>query len=112
MLVAYAKQETLGPFRGLLRSVAFGVAGSVAMSGGVVLLLVALLRLLQDDTGTAFEGHLSWLPYVITLIVALATVGLVAWWIVAGRGFRAGDGKQAGRRSGGVAIAGRRSRRA
>ena len=39
---------------------------------GVVLLLLALLRLLQTETGTTFAGNLSWIPYLIVTVVAVA----------------------------------------
>ncbi len=81
LVVAYAKQETLGPLRGLGRFVAFGVSGSVALSIGVPLLLLALLRALQTETGSTFGGNLSWLPYLITAGAALGVLGLAAWRI-------------------------------
>ncbi len=81
LVVAYAKQETLGPLRGVGRFVGFGVSGSIALSIGVPLLLLALLRALQTETGSTFGGHLSWLPYLITSGAALAVLGLAAWRI-------------------------------
>ncbi len=81
LVVAYAKQETLGPLRGLGRFVALGVSGSVALSLGLLLLLLALLRALQTETGSTFQGHLSWLPYVITAGAALTVLGLSVWRI-------------------------------
>lgn len=74
LVVDYAKQETLGPLKGLLRFVAFGLAGSVSMSLGLLLLLVGLLRLLQSETGSTFTGDLSWLPYLITTAVAMGVI--------------------------------------
>ena len=84
LVVDYAKQETLGPTKGLARFVAVGVAGSVALAVGVVLLLVAVLRVLQNETGSTFAGNLSWLPYVITAAVAVVVLGLSAWRITKG----------------------------
>src|SRR5271170_7138347 len=40
----YAKQETLGPLQSLGRFLLFGVVGSLVITAGVVLLLLALLR--------------------------------------------------------------------
>ncbi|MHB8330472.1 MAG: hypothetical protein ACYDD6_12770, partial [Acidimicrobiales bacterium] len=59
LVVDYAKQETLGPLRGLGRFVAFGVAGSVFLAVGLVVLLLAGLRALQSETGTTFSGNLT-----------------------------------------------------
>jgi hypothetical protein len=84
LVVDYAKQETLGPLKDLGRFVAFGVAGSVALTAGTVLLLLAGLRALQTETGTSFTGKLSWLPYVITAVAAVGVMGLSAWRITKG----------------------------
>jgi hypothetical protein len=70
---AYAKQETVGPIKGIGRYAAFGVAGSLLLSIGLVLLVLGGLRALQTETGTTFEGNWSWAPYLI----ALAGSGLV-----------------------------------
>jgi len=86
LVVDYAKQETLGPIKGLGRFVAFGVAGSAALALGSVFLLLAVLRALQSETGTTFTGHLSWLPYLITAVLALAVLGLAVWRITQGPG--------------------------
>ncbi|MDP8987110.1 MAG: phage holin family protein [Actinomycetota bacterium] len=72
---AYAKQETIEPAKGLGRFLAFGLAGSVLLGIGTVLLVLAVLRVLQDQTGTTFDGNWSWAPYLITLAVCLAVVG-------------------------------------
>lgn len=90
LVIAYVKQETLDPLKGLLRFVGFGVAGSIAITIGTVMLLVAGLRALQTETGT-FQGNLSWVPYVIVIGVAFAIIGLSAWRIVAGPAARRGD---------------------
>ncbi len=86
----YLKQETLGPLRGAARFVAFGVAGSVALSGGAVLLLVALLRLLQGETGDTFGGSRSWLPYLITAVAAVGVLALSVWRVASGASRRRG----------------------
>jgi hypothetical protein len=81
LVIAYAKQETLGPLRGLARFLVAGAVGSIALSLGLPLLLLALLRALQTETGSTFGGHLSWLPYLITSGAALLFAGLAAWRI-------------------------------
>jgi hypothetical protein len=77
LIVDYVKQETLEPLKGLGRFVLFGVVGSVLLAGGFVILAVALLRVLQGETGTTFSGNLSWLPYVICAVVSIG-VGALA----------------------------------
>jgi Putative Actinobacterial Holin-X, holin superfamily III len=78
LTVSYAKQETVDPIKGLGRYIGLGVAGSLCLALGVVLLAVGGLRALQTQTGTAFTGNLSWLPYLFTL----AFLGVVAGFAV------------------------------
>ncbi len=73
---AYAKQETIDPLKGLGRYLAYGLAGSLLLGIGVILLVLAGLRALQTETGTTFTGNWSWAPYVIVLVVVLAVIGL------------------------------------
>lgn len=94
LVVDYAKQETLGPLKGLGRFVALGIAGSIFLSVGVVVLLVAGLRALQTETGTTFGGKLSWLPYVITAGAAVLVAGLAGWRVTKGVASRADRGKR------------------
>jgi hypothetical protein len=75
MTVAYAKQETLEPIRGLGRFVAYGAAAVVVGGLGLFLLVLGGLRLLQTETGSAFSGHLKFVPYVIALAVCGAIAG-------------------------------------
>jgi hypothetical protein len=70
---AYVKQETVEPVKGLGRVVGWGLAGSLFLAIGLVLLALAGLRALQTETGDTFAGNWSWAPYLITL----AGVGLV-----------------------------------
>ncbi len=80
----YAKQETVGPLQGLARFLIFGVAGSILLVTGLVLLLVGLLRVLQTETGTALSGNLSWVPYGCVAVVAVALIGLAVWRVARG----------------------------
>ena len=77
LVKAYVRQELLGPLQGAGRWVSMGVAGSLALVVGVVLLLLSLLRALQTETGTAFDGNLSWIPYLIAVAALLAVIGLL-----------------------------------
>ncbi len=83
MLLAYAKQETVDPLKGLARYVAWGVLGSLCLGVGTVLLALAGLRVLQDETGTTFTGNWSWAPYAIVLTGAAALVA--ALWSRTGK---------------------------
>ncbi len=83
----YARQELLGPLRGVGRWMSMGLVGSVALVVGVILLLLSLLRALQTETGGAFDGNLSWIPYVIA-VAALAAVVFLLLRQVGKRGLR------------------------
>jgi hypothetical protein len=72
----YARQETVEPLKGVGRYLGYGALGALLLGLGVILLMLAGLRALQTETGDALDGNLSWVPYLIVLVVAAA---LVAW---------------------------------
>ena len=76
LVVAYFKQETIEPMKGLIRFVGVGAGAMFCMGIGAVLLLLAGLRALQTETGDAFDGNLTVLPYVIVLVGAGLVAGL------------------------------------
>jgi hypothetical protein len=84
LTVDYLKQEALEPLKGLGRFVAWGLAGSLAIAVGILLLLVGILRLLQDETGTALTGNWSWVPYFGVSLLGLGVAGVAVWRITAG----------------------------
>jgi hypothetical protein len=84
LTVDYLKQEALEPLKGLGRFVAWGLAGSFAIAVGILLLLVGVLRLLQDQTGSALTGNWSWVPYFAVSLIGLAVAGVAGWRITAG----------------------------
>ncbi len=73
---AYAKQETVGPLKGAGRWLGFGAIAALLVSLGIVLLLVGLLRMLQTEWVRSASGSLSWLAYLITLVVAGGVIAL------------------------------------
>jgi hypothetical protein len=74
LVLAYAKQETIDPLRALKRFVVWGVAGAVLLAAGAALVDLALIRLLQSETGSHLAGNLTWVPYAAGTLFA----GLVA----------------------------------
>ena len=71
----YARQETVEPLKGVARYLGYGAAGALLGGLGVILLMVSGLRVLQTQTGDVFDDTLSWVPYLIVLVVASALVG-------------------------------------
>jgi len=86
LTVDYLKQETIEPLRGLGRFLYMGIAGSFFAAGGILLVLIGILRLLQTETGTALTGDLSWVPYAVVIILGLVVIGVAVWRITAGPG--------------------------
>ena len=76
LIVAYFKQETVVPLQQLGRWIAF--LGALLLGVGVLLLAMAGLRALQEETGTTFTGNLSWIPYMI-MFAALLVGGAITW---------------------------------
>jgi protein-S-isoprenylcysteine O-methyltransferase Ste14 len=72
----YAKQETVDPLKRLLGFAKFGLPGAILLGIGVIELMVAVLRAAQAEGGDVLDGRWSWVPYVITLVVA----GAVLLW--------------------------------
>ena len=79
LVVAYAKQETLEPIKGLGRYIGFGLGAGILVGLGALFFQLGLLRVLQDQTGTTFTGNWSWVPYAIVVVVSLVVAGLI-WW--------------------------------
>lgn len=81
LVKAYARQETVEPLQGVGRWVAMGLAGSVLLMIGGISLTMAMLRVLQEETGSTFTGNLSWAPYALTLGAAIIIIALLGWRI-------------------------------
>ena len=67
MIVAYAKQETVEPLKGVGRFLGNGLLGAVLTSIGLVTLAVAGLRAIQVETGDRLTGGWTWVPYAVVL---------------------------------------------
>ena len=81
LVIAYAKQETIEPLKGLGRYLAFGVGSALLWGVGAIFLAVGALRALQGDgDGRHFTGNWSWAPYAIVVVGALVLAAL-AWFL-------------------------------
>jgi len=76
LVKGYAVQETVEPLKRLGRYVGLGVAGSLFISIGLVELAMAMLRALQSQTGDAFDGGWSFVPYFLVTLACLLVAGL------------------------------------
>ncbi len=82
LAVKYAREQAIDPVKALGRFVVVGIAGSILVGLGGVLLIVAFLRFLQEQS--AFHDSLSWIPYFIVAATSIAFTGLTVWRIAAG----------------------------
>ena len=78
LVVAYAKQETTDPLKGLGRYVGYGLAGALLMGTGIGFLAVGLLRALEGNRGWLFHGNWSWVPYTID-VIGLVVIAAFVW---------------------------------
>ncbi|MHB8319055.1 MAG: hypothetical protein ACYDEP_07500 [Acidimicrobiales bacterium] len=107
LVVAYLKQETLGPLKELGRFLVFGIVGSIAIAVGLVLMLVGVLRLLQGETGSALNGNWSWVPYLAVVVIALVLIAVAGWRVARGPARRRlPEGVTAGGALGGIGAIG------
>ena len=81
LIVAYVKQETIDPIKGLGRYIAFGIVGALLIGTGIIFVEIGVLRLLEGTSSDPhFTGNWSWAPYAIVVVASLATAG-IAWFI-------------------------------
>ena len=76
LVKTYARQETVGPLRGAGTWLAKGVAGALLLGLGGVILLLGVLRLVQWEADRLARGSLSWLAYLVVLVVAGILIAL------------------------------------
>jgi hypothetical protein len=86
LVVAYAKQETVEPLKGLLMFVLRGLGGAILLGTGLVLLILGGIRALQTETGTTFTGKLTFLPYLFALVVTTVIIIFAVWRVGRGAG--------------------------
>ncbi len=75
-LTSYVKGQLLRPLSGAGRWLLFGIVGGVLVGAGVVFMLLGLLRLLQTEVSgiSAADSRLSWLPYLIVLVIGVVVL--------------------------------------
>jgi hypothetical protein len=83
LVVAYAKQETVEPLKGMARYAGFGIAGALLVGIGVAFLSVGMLRGLQSLNGWAVHGNWSWVPYLAVVIALVLTASGI--WVTQSR---------------------------
>jgi hypothetical protein len=98
LVVAYAKQETLDPLKGMARYVGFGLAGAVLMGCGVSFLAMGALRGMQSNRGWVVNGNWSWVPY-LAVVIALGLTASGVWVTKARMTRRPHDSERGGRSS-------------
>ena len=78
LVIAYAKQETLEPLKGLGKKAGLGLAGALLLGLGGVFASIGALRAMQTQTDWFEEHNATYLPYIFTVIVLLL-LSLVGW---------------------------------
>lgn len=76
LLKRYLLQETVEPLKRVAKALAIGSAAALLLGIGLVLLLVAVLRALQTETGSLFAGEWTWAPYFLTVIAGALSLGI------------------------------------
>ena len=78
LVIAYAKQETLEPLKGLGKRAALGLGGALLLGIGGIFCSVAALRAMQSETDFFERHNLSYLPYFLTVVILLV-LSLIGW---------------------------------
>jgi hypothetical protein len=78
LVVAYAKQETVEPLKGMARYAGLGIAGALLVGIGVTFMSIGMLRGLQGLRGWGVHGNWSWVPY-IAVVIALTLLASGIW---------------------------------
>jgi uncharacterized membrane protein YidH (DUF202 family) len=78
LVIAYAKQETLEPLKGLGKNALKGLGGAVLLGIGGVFVSVGALRAMQSETDFFERHNLSYLPYFFTVVI-LVVLSVIGW---------------------------------
>jgi flagellar biosynthesis protein FliQ len=83
LALRYIKEETIQPVKEMGRFVLWGALGSLLVGFGFFFLLFGALRFLQEQF-KVLDGTLSFIPYLIVVVLAALVIGLTVWRIVSG----------------------------
>jgi len=73
----YVRQETIGPLRGALRWIGYGLLGALLIGVGTAFVSLGLLRMVQTEFAPTFSGRwMSLLPYVFAFVASLLVAAL------------------------------------
>jgi hypothetical protein len=78
LVIAYAKQETVEPLKGLLKKAGLGLGGALLLGIGGIFCSIGALRAMQTETDFFEEHNLSYLPYFLTIVI-LALLSVIGW---------------------------------
>jgi hypothetical protein len=72
----YAKQETIDPLKSIGRYLKLGLGGAVLLTLGLVFGVLAILRVLQQETGAHLTGSWNFVPYLVATVFCILVIGL------------------------------------
>lgn len=76
LVVGYAKQETAAPLRGVTNFIRWGIMGMVCLAIGAGFAALTIVRALQTEGDTLFDGNWSFVPYLASAFGCTAVLGL------------------------------------
>ena len=79
LVIAYAKQETLEPLKGLGKNAALGLGGALLLGIGGIFCSLGALRAMQSETDWFERHNLTYLPYGATVLI-LIVLSIVGWF--------------------------------
>jgi hypothetical protein len=79
LVIAYAKQETLEPLKGLGKNAIKGIGGAMLLGIGGVFCSIGALRAMQSETDWFEEHNLTYLPYGATMLI-LGVLAAIGWF--------------------------------
>ena len=79
LVIAYAKQETLQPLKGLGKNAALGLGGALLLGIGGIFCSLGALRAMQSETDWFERHNLTYLPYGATILI-LVVLSIIGWF--------------------------------